>query len=327
MTPTQGEHAQTAAQVQRYKIGYPTDSWGERSSTPSGIPDHAGAWVRYEDHAAQVAALTAAQEMPKCEFLAHGCDTPSYCQSVQRCTARDEKRTTPAQPAAPQGVAYAELPEFKMGRGYIERSIGGVAYREGWVDALEALRASHGQAPAGATFQQRVQPWLLECFGAEIAADRVERNHRFLEESLELVQALGCTASEAHQLVDYVFGRPVGDPPQEVGGVMVTLAALCLASGLDMHDAGEVELGRISAPELVAKIRAKQAAKPKHSPLPQSAAPQADSQPALAVKPACWIPPECDGEYHRPGESITAYREPMEGWEPVYRAAHSQGGV
>lgn len=125
-----------------------------------------------------------------------------------------------------------------------------------------------------APFQQRVQPWLLECFGAAIAADRVERNHRFLEESLELVQALGCTASEAHQLVDYVFGRPVGDPPQEVGGVMVTLAALCLASDLDMHDAGEVELARISAPELVAKIRAKQAAKPKHSPLPQAATPQ-----------------------------------------------------
>ena len=126
-------------------------------------------------------------------------------------------------------------------------------------------------------FQQRVQPWLLECFGAEIAADRVERNHRFLEESLELVQSLGCTASEAHQLVDYVFGRPVGDPPQEVGGVMVTLAALCLASGLDMHGAGEVELARINVPEVVAKIRAKQAAKPNHSPLPQSPTPQADS--------------------------------------------------
>ena len=134
-------------------------------------------------------------------------------------------------------------------------------------------------APA-ATFQQRVQPWLLECFGAEIAADRVERNHRFLEEALELVQSLGCTASEAHQLVDYVFGRPVGDPPQEAGGVMVTLAALCLANGLDMHDAGEVELARISVPEIVAKIRAKQAAKPKHSPLPQSPTPQADSRPA-----------------------------------------------
>ncbi len=150
----------------------------------------------------------------------------------------------------------------------------------GRLAALNAAPRASSAPVAAPAFQQRVQPWLLECFGAEIAADRMERNHRFLEESLELVQSLGCTASEAHQLVDYVFGRPVGDPPQEVGGVMVTLAALCLASGLDMHDAGEVELVRINAPELVAKIRAKQAAKPKHSPLPQSPTPQADSQPA-----------------------------------------------
>uniref|UniRef100_A0A6M3MHP8 Uncharacterized protein n=1 Tax=viral metagenome TaxID=1070528 RepID=A0A6M3MHP8_9ZZZZ len=127
------------------------------------------------------------------------------------------------------------------------------------------------QAPSTpASFQSRVQPWLLQCFGAEIAADRVERNHRFLEESLELVQSLGCTDSEAHQLVDYVFGRPVGEPAQEVGGVMVTLAALCLANGLDMHSAGETELARIWTK--VEKIRAKQAAKPKHSPLPEDVA-------------------------------------------------------
>src|SRR4051794_3958497 len=39
-------------------------------------------------------------------------------------------------------------------------------------------------------FQPRVQPWLVACFGAEIAGDRIERNHRFIEEALELVQAL-----------------------------------------------------------------------------------------------------------------------------------------
>jgi hypothetical protein len=117
------------------------------------------------------------------------------------------------------------------------------------------------------TFQDRVWPWLISCFGQEITADKIERNHRFLEEAIELVQATGCTQSEAHQLVDYVFNRPVGDPPQEVGGVMVTLAALCLANDLDMHDAGEVELARIWTK--VEAIRAKQAAKPKHSPLPQ----------------------------------------------------------
>lgn len=114
------------------------------------------------------------------------------------------------------------------------------------------------------TFQSRVQPWMLTCFGQEISMDTGERNHRFLEESLELVQSCGCTQSEAHQLVDYVFGRPVGDKPQEVGGVMVTLAALCLANAMDMHDCGEVELSRIWTK--VEQIRAKQAAKPKHSP-------------------------------------------------------------
>ncbi|MGF7131972.1 hypothetical protein P3T40_003455 [Paraburkholderia sp. EB58] len=119
-------------------------------------------------------------------------------------------------------------------------------------------------------FQARVQPWLMECFGPMIAGDREERNHRFFEEAAELVQACGMTASEAHQLVDYTWGRPMGEPFQEVGGVMVTLAALCLANGLDMHAAGETELARINVPETIAKIRAKQAAKPKHSPLPEA---------------------------------------------------------
>ena len=119
-------------------------------------------------------------------------------------------------------------------------------------------------------FQARVRPWLLECFGAKIASDATERNHRFLEESLELVQACGCTQDEAHQLVDYVYGREVGERHQEVGGVMVTLAALCLAQQLDMHACGETELARIWTK--VDQIRAKQAAKPKHSPLPQHVA-------------------------------------------------------
>ena len=117
------------------------------------------------------------------------------------------------------------------------------------------------------SFQNRVKPWMLKCFNEEIAADTVERNHRFLEEALELVQACDCTQHEAHQLVDYVYGRDTGEINQEVGGVMVTLAALCLAQGIDMHEGGEKELKRIWTK--VDQIRAKQAAKPKHSPLPE----------------------------------------------------------
>ena len=119
--------------------------------------------------------------------------------------------------------------------------------------------------PVEAAFQTNVKPWLHECFGETISSDVVERNHRFLEEALELVQACDCTQSEAHQLVDYVYGRDVGEKHQEVGGVMVTLAALCLAQDLDMHEAGDTELARVWTK--VEQIRAKQAAKPKNSPL------------------------------------------------------------
>lgn len=117
------------------------------------------------------------------------------------------------------------------------------------------------------SFQERVHPWMMVCFGEMVSGDKEERNHRFLEEALELVQACKCTREEAHQLVDYVYGRDEGEINQEVGGVMVTLAALCLAQGFDMHEGGETELSRIWTK--IEQIRAKQEAKPKYSPLPE----------------------------------------------------------
>jgi hypothetical protein len=128
-------------------------------------------------------------------------------------------------------------------------------------------------ADAGADFQQRVRPWLVECFGAAIADDRVERGDRLLEEVLELLQAGGYDPDRVAKLVTYVWGRPAGEPDQEAGGSMVTFAAYCLAHGLDMHAAGERELARISAPDVIEKIRGKQALKAAtigSSPLPQA---------------------------------------------------------
>lgn len=84
----------------------------------------------------------------------------------------------------------------------------------------------------GKTFQNRVQPWMTSCFGKAVANDKMERCDRFLEEALELVQAIGYSPERGHALVDYVFNRDTGQPHQEVGGVMVTLAALCLATNL-----------------------------------------------------------------------------------------------
>ena len=52
---TNNQHGQVPAS-QRYKIGYHADEWGVRSLSPTGIYDDAGPWVRYEDHAAVIAA-------------------------------------------------------------------------------------------------------------------------------------------------------------------------------------------------------------------------------------------------------------------------------
>jgi NTP pyrophosphatase (non-canonical NTP hydrolase) len=116
-------------------------------------------------------------------------------------------------------------------------------------------------------FQNKANQWLIACFGLAVARDKLERNHRFLEESLELVQSTGCTKDEALQLVDYVYGRKIGEVAQEVGGVMNTLAALCLAHDIDMLHAGETEIERCWTK--VEEIRAKQAEKPNLSPLPE----------------------------------------------------------
>lgn len=117
------------------------------------------------------------------------------------------------------------------------------------------------------TFQVKVVEWMLACFGIKISRDKAERNHRFFEEACELVQAGGCSKEECLQLVDYVFNRPAGVLEQEVGGVTVTLAALCFANEISMNQCAESELGRNL--NKIEKIRAKQAAKPQFSPLPE----------------------------------------------------------
>lgn len=142
---------------------------------------------------------------------------------------------------------------------------------------LADREARSGIAPAGVrvkALQSRVQLWMMTCFGPEISADKLERSDRFIEEALELVQSGDYPKERVLALVDYVYGRDKGEMPQEVGGVMTTLAALCLAHDIDMHEAGETELARIWTK--VEEIRAKQAAKPRGSALPVAA--QADCQ-------------------------------------------------
>ena len=95
-------------------------------------------------------------------------------------------------------------------------------------------------------YQDEVGHWMHVCFGPEISADKLERGDRFIEEALELAQTCpGFSKERAHALVDYVFDRPQGEINQEVGGVMVTLAALCNTFKVDIGAAAETEVARI----------------------------------------------------------------------------------
>lgn len=111
------------------------------------------------------------------------------------------------------------------------------------------------------SYQSRVYRWALDCFGyGHVTAIR-ERAARFVEEALELGQVCQMSRADAHALVDYVYDRPVGELKAEVGGVMVTLGAICAVLGVSMEDAGEQELARVMLPEVMAIVRAKQAQK------------------------------------------------------------------
>lgn len=82
-----------------------------------------------------------------------------------------------------------------------------------------------------------------------------------------MAQANGCSRKDAQALVEYVYSRPEGLPELEVGGVLVTLAGLCSATGIDMNEAGDRELERNW--RRIDAIRRKQESKPHGSPLPQ----------------------------------------------------------
>lgn len=131
------------------------------------------------------------------------------------------------------------------------------------------------------SFQGDVATWMCQCFPPSLSSNMTERGDRLLEEVLELLQAHGYDSARVPTLVNYVFGRPVGEPAQEIGGVMVTLAAYCNVAGLSMQADGQAELDRINQPEVMGKIRAKQEAKNAlhfDTPLPgDSAAPPAQA--------------------------------------------------
>lgn len=112
-----------------------------------------------------------------------------------------------------------------------------------------------------ANFTARVGKWMDVCFVPSLYSNMTERGDRFLEEVLEKLQSHDYDPTRIPTLVSYVWGRPKGEPSQESGGVMVTLAGLDYIAGVDLDTAAWSELRRIELPEVMAKIQRKQAAK------------------------------------------------------------------
>jgi len=87
--------------------------------------------------------------------------------------------------------------------------------------------------------------WGYRCFGKEHMENRVIRALRFAEEAIELAQACGVAEEKINDLTKAVYSKPSGDPFQEIGGVMVTLAVLTNSLGYDdIEFAFEAEVRR-----------------------------------------------------------------------------------
>lgn len=120
-------------------------------------------------------------------------------------------------------------------------------------DALE----NKAPLPLLSLFQDTIYQWCQDVFGEPCTKDVHERGLRLLEESLETTQALGIHPEAAHRLVDYVYGRPVGQLPQEISGVLVTILALAAASGNSAEACLTQEIERITDPAFREKARNK----------------------------------------------------------------------
>lgn len=108
--------------------------------------------------------------------------------------------------------------------------------------------------------QERVWEWVVSTFGPEQSETRI-KGYRFFEEAVELVESTGLTQEQCHIIVNYVFNRESpGETHQEIGGVMMTLAAYATANKHDIEICWFTELLRCE--RMAEQIRLKDENKP-----------------------------------------------------------------
>lgn len=109
------------------------------------------------------------------------------------------------------------------------------------------------------TAQRMAFAWAVQTYG-EVAKKARYQAFRFLEEALELVQAMGLTKEDAIRTVEWVFSRSVGTVRVEVGDVRLSIDILAESQGVSSDDCYTACASRISDLD-PAQMRAKEAAK------------------------------------------------------------------
>ena len=126
---------------------------------------------------------------------------------------------------------------------------------------------SDEESPAWPTYgldQTIVEAWVRKTFGDKVMDSPLERGLRVVEEAIEVLQTQCGDQTKgrdlAHRLVDEVFDKPIGKLPQEVGGLGVTILALCALHDMRFDTVVRIEIDRVQGADRD-KIRAKQRAK------------------------------------------------------------------
>jgi hypothetical protein len=87
--------------------------------------------------------------------------------------------------------------------------------------------------------------WGYRCFGMDHIVDKRVRALRCAEEAVELAQACFVDKDTVLKMVDMIYDRPMGDPKQEIGGVLITAAVIANAFESTAHDLMLKELRRV----------------------------------------------------------------------------------
>lgn len=109
----------------------------------------------------------------------------------------------------------------KAGRDLHERTVAQIASVRSFVEQGILDRVANPLT----NLADRTARWVVRTFGLPNLTDRRERARRIVEEAIEVAQSEGIDEARVRRLVERVYSRPVGMIGDEIGGLLLTIAA------------------------------------------------------------------------------------------------------